>query len=64
MMFLLVAFTLLQMRNNVYSSRRLNKMHAVSMFFIILVALCKFILYILASYTAEVSNATKNQISR
>lgn len=63
-MFMLVMFTLLQMRNNVYSSRRLNSMHAMSLFIIILIALCKFIIYGLASYSSDVSTATKEKLNK
>lgn len=38
-------------------------MHAMAMFIIITVALCKFIIYLLAAYSAEVSNATAKKVT-
>ena len=52
------------MKSSVYSSPRLNNMHAVSMGVCILVALCKCIVYGLASYTKALSQASEAKIDQ
>ena len=58
--FELVAMTLLQVRNQAYTSKRLIHMHVVSLLTCVLLALCKLNIFQLASYSLPVKESTKD----
>lgn len=61
-LFVLVVCILMQLRNNVYKSARLARLHILTLMMAILLVVFKFLIYGLSRYTADVTKATVDQV--
>ena len=62
--FILVGFTLMQLRNNPYCTSRLQGLHVLSLLLCVLFSVFKLLIYGMSNYTGEISEATLERVDR
>ena len=63
-LFVLITCILMQLRNNVYKSARMQSLHTISLMMCITFTVFKILIYGLSRYSKEISEATKTLVDR